>query len=252
MAANTSPIYSAYGDVHGGDLLTTAAADYTGQGALNAVIFTADATNGGFIQRLRFKAIGTNAATVARIYFNNGDGRLAAQISAPTGTPTGTLSTTGGTLMTGTGINYFARIVALDQYDGITAASTESASVSNATTGSTGSINWAWNAVIGAVSYRIYVGPITAGQVTYFTSTTNSYTQTAATGTRDNLSSSVNNHNMLIGELSLPATSIIATAATVDIDYPLNFALPPGGRILAGLGSTVAAGWVVTAFGGKY
>lgn len=247
MPANTSPIYSAYGDIQGGDLLTTAAADYTGQGALNAVVFHASDTNGGYVQRIRFKAIGTNVATVARIYFNNGQSRFVGQAAAPSGTPTGTPSTTGGTLRAG---NYFAKIVAVDQYGGKSAASTETAQVT--TTGSTGSITWNWTASTGAASYLVYVGPLTNSQLTYFTSTTNSYTQTTAIGTRDNLSTSINSNNSLIGELSLPATTASASAATVDIDYPLNFALPPGGRILVGLGTTVAAGWIVTCVGGEY
>lgn len=247
MPANTSPIYSAYGDIQGGDLLTTAAADYTGQGALNAVVFHAGDTNGGYVQRIRFKAIGTNVATVARIYFNNGQSRFVGQAAAPSGTPTGTPSTTGGSLLAG---NYFAKIIAVDQYGGKSAASTETAQVT--TTGSTSSITWNWTASTGAASYLVYVGPLTNSQLTYFTSTTNSYTQTAAIGTRDNLSTAVNNNNSLIGELSLPATTASASAGTVDIDYPLNFALPPGGRILVGLGTTVAAGWIATCVGGEY
>lgn len=247
MAANTSPIFSALGDVQGGDVLTTAAADYTGQGVNNAVVFQSDLDNGGFIQRLRFKALGTNAATVARIYFNNGQSRFLGQVAAPTGTPTGTPSSSGGTLLTG---SYFAKIVSVDQYGGRSVASTETASVS--VTGPTGSILWSWAAATGAASYRIYVGPTTGGQITYFTSTTNSFTQTAAVGTRDSLSNSVSNNNALIGEISLPATSSSTSAATVDIDYPLNFALPPGGRIIVGLGATVVAGWVVTGVGGEY
>jgi 1-deoxy-D-xylulose 5-phosphate reductoisomerase len=162
------------------------------------------------------------------------------------GTPTGTPSTTGGTLMAG---NYFAKIIAVDQYGSNTAVSTESASV--AVTGTTGSIGWAWTAVTGAVSYRIYVGPVTGGQLTYFTSTTNSFTQTAAVGIRDSLGTSVNN-NMFYGEVSLPITTAIATAATAEIDYVMNLALPPAYRIIMGLGTTVAAGWQVMAIGGAY
>ena len=59
-------------------------------------------------------------------------------------------------------------------------------------------------------------------------------------------------NNAFIGEVSLPATTAIATAATVDIDYPLNIALPPAFRIYFGLGTAVAAGWCCTAFAGNY
>lgn len=76
--ANTSPIFQRLGDVSANGttgfaaVFTTAAADYTGVSANNAVVFTGDATNGSWIERLRFKAIGTNVATVVRIYLNNG------------------------------------------------------------------------------------------------------------------------------------------------------------------------------------
>jgi hypothetical protein len=78
MAANISPIYSKQGSVSNNGttgmnaLVTAAANDYTGAGANNSLIFTADATNGSYVQRIRFKAGGTNVATVARIFINNG------------------------------------------------------------------------------------------------------------------------------------------------------------------------------------
>lgn len=59
-------------------------------------------------------------------------------------------------------------------------------------------------------------------------------------------------NNSFYGEISLPATTAATTTATVDVDYPMNIALPPGFRIYVGLGATVAAGWVVTAIGGVY
>ena len=59
-------------------------------------------------------------------------------------------------------------------------------------------------------------------------------------------------NNVFYGEISLPATPAIATAATVEIDYPLGFALPPGFRIYVGLGTAVAAGWAFCVIGGNY
>lgn len=59
-------------------------------------------------------------------------------------------------------------------------------------------------------------------------------------------------NNSFYGQVSLPATTAINTAATVEVDYPMNFAINPGFRIYVGLGTTVAAGWVCTAIGGKY
>lgn len=144
MAGNVTPIYSRVGDVSTngttgmGQSFLAAANDYTGIGANNVLIWTADATNGGYIQRIRMKPIGTNVSTVMRFFLNNG-------------------STNG-------------------------------------------------------------------------TATNNSF----------------------YGEISLPATTISATAALVDIDYPLNMALPAGFRIYAGLGTAVAAGWVCTPIAGKY
>lgn len=59
-------------------------------------------------------------------------------------------------------------------------------------------------------------------------------------------------NNTFFGEISLPATTASATAATPDIDYPLNIPLPPGFRIYVGLGTAVAAGWVVSTAAGHY
>ncbi len=144
MAANTTPIYSRLGDVTTnastgmGQAQTLASANYTGDGANNFLIFTADSTNGGFVQAIRCKAIGTNVASVLRLFLNNG--------SAPT---------------------------------------------------------------------------------------------TAA-------------NNAFFGEVSLPATTATNTAGTIDIDYPINKALPAGFRIYGGLATAVAAGWVCVPWSGKY
>lgn len=59
-------------------------------------------------------------------------------------------------------------------------------------------------------------------------------------------------NNAFYGELSLPATTATAVAATVELDYPMGFALPPGFRIYFGLGTAVAAGWVCVGIGGNY
>lgn len=75
---STDPVYSRRGQVSNNgttamnQLVTAAANDYTGAGANNSLIFTADATNGSFVQRIRLKAGGTNVASVARIFINNG------------------------------------------------------------------------------------------------------------------------------------------------------------------------------------
>jgi len=59
-------------------------------------------------------------------------------------------------------------------------------------------------------------------------------------------------NNSFYGEVSLPVTTATTTSGTTDVDYPMNFALNPGFCIYVGLGAAVAAGWVVTAIGGKY
>jgi len=59
-------------------------------------------------------------------------------------------------------------------------------------------------------------------------------------------------NNSFYGEISLPATTAIATAATIDLDYPMNFALPAGFTIYVLIATTVAAGWVVTPVAVKY
>lgn len=59
-------------------------------------------------------------------------------------------------------------------------------------------------------------------------------------------------NNAFYGEVSLPATTAIATAATDDIDYMMNIALPLGFRIYFQLATAVAAGWAGTGIGGKY
>jgi hypothetical protein len=60
------------------------------------------------------------------------------------------------------------------------------------------------------------------------------------------------NNSFFFGEVALPATTASSTAATPDIDYPLNFAIPPGYEIYVGLATTVAGGWQCGVIGGRY
>lgn len=246
--ANNNPIFSKVGDIQGSVLLNTAAADYTGQGVNNVCVFVADATSGGFVQRLRFKsgAAANTDAKVARIYINEGLGNQASFASTP-GQPSATATGSGSTLLAG---SYFAKVQAIDQYGSPTVLSTESASVT-VTAGQ--NIPWTWTASTSAASYRIWVGNITNGQQAYFTSTTNSFTQSVPY-VAGQLASPVDylSNNMLYGEVSLPVTSLSTTAATVEVDYPMNIALPPGYRIFVGLGAFTAGGWYVSVIGGKY
>jgi hypothetical protein len=61
-------------------------------------------------------------------------------------------------------------------------------------------------------------------------------------------------NNTFYGEISLPATTASTTAATVDVDYPVNVALPAGYRIVVGISATttLASGWVPTVIAGQY
>lgn len=59
-------------------------------------------------------------------------------------------------------------------------------------------------------------------------------------------------NNKFYGELSLPAVTGINTAATVDLDYPMEFQLDPTFRIYVGLGTTVASGWDCVAIAAQY
>jgi hypothetical protein len=59
-------------------------------------------------------------------------------------------------------------------------------------------------------------------------------------------------NNSLIGEMTLYATTASNTASTQAFEYPLNFALPAGYKVNVTIATTVAAGYYVTAIGGKY
>lgn len=66
-------------------------------------------------------------------------------------------------------------------------------------------------------------------------------------------------NNTLIAEVALPATTASNAALIGAVNLPndvellaLPVVLPPGYKILAVLGTAVAAGWRVTAFGGNY
>lgn len=59
-------------------------------------------------------------------------------------------------------------------------------------------------------------------------------------------------NNQFIGQISLPGVTAINTAATTEPEYTLEFAIKPSFRIYIGLGTTVAASWVPTVYGGNY
>ena len=59
-------------------------------------------------------------------------------------------------------------------------------------------------------------------------------------------------NNILIHEISLPATTADTDAETTEVKWEADFALPPGYKINVTLGAAVSGGWAVTAVGGKY
>jgi hypothetical protein len=59
-------------------------------------------------------------------------------------------------------------------------------------------------------------------------------------------------NNALFAELTLAATTLSEVGALASYEEFLNFALPIGYKLNVTLGTTVAAGYVVTVIGGKY
>ena len=59
-------------------------------------------------------------------------------------------------------------------------------------------------------------------------------------------------NNVLIAELSLPATTLSEVAALSGNELPLNIPVPPGYRVTVTLGTAVTGGYAVTGFGGDY
>ena len=59
-------------------------------------------------------------------------------------------------------------------------------------------------------------------------------------------------NNTLIGELTLPGSTLSEISAQPDFVLPLNFVLPAGYKINVTLGTAVAAGYQVSVIGGQY
>jgi hypothetical protein len=56
----------------------------------------------------------------------------------------------------------------------------------------------------------------------------------------------------LFDEITLSAITVSETAAQPSFEIPMNFALPAGYKLNITIGTTVAAGWYVSAIGGDY
>ena len=111
---------------------------------------------------------GTKPMVLKCVGLSNGLG-----IAVP-GTVTATGSSTGGTLAAAT---YYYKVTALNAA-GETVGSLE-ANVT--TTGTTSSVSLAWGAVTGATSYKVYRGTAAGLESVFYTTTTNSHTDTGAT-----------------------------------------------------------------------
>lgn len=59
-------------------------------------------------------------------------------------------------------------------------------------------------------------------------------------------------NNSLFAEISLPAITLSEVAGQLPLEIPLNIPLPAGYKLNCTIGTAVAAGWQVTAVGGKY
>jgi hypothetical protein len=59
-------------------------------------------------------------------------------------------------------------------------------------------------------------------------------------------------NNCCIGEVTLPATTNNEASAIPVVEYNLGITLPPGYVLYVTLGTTVSAGYDISAWGGKY
>ncbi len=121
-------------------------------------------------------------------------------------------ATTGGTLSAGT---YFYKIVAFDGASGSTVASAEVSAVVDGT--STTAVLLNWTAVVGATSYRVYKGTATNAQSSYYSPTTNTYTDTGLTGTTGTVS-----------------TATFSTLKTINLSFSGNSWFNTAGKLGVG------------------
>jgi hypothetical protein len=92
-------------------------------------------------------------------------------------------------------------------YKGVTETAA-SAEVSAPTTGTTGSVALSWPAVSGAAGYIVYRGTSANGESVFFTTTTNSFTDTGAAGAAGTVT------NVVTNALTIPSTITPAPSTT--------------------------------------
>jgi len=59
-------------------------------------------------------------------------------------------------------------------------------------------------------------------------------------------------NNVLIGEITLPATTVSQTAALIELGYLVNQGIQSGYKINMTIGTAVAAGWIASVDAGSY
>lgn len=126
-------------------------------------------------------------------------GLISNQIGVPA-TPTGTANNTSGSLAAAT---YYFKIVAVG---GMGNLSLPSAEANTTVTGGTSSIVINWAATPGASSYRIYYATAAGSQGAYYTSTTNTFTLTATSGTAGSPPSVDSTGQVLVGNTTTSVT----------------------------------------------
>jgi hypothetical protein len=173
----------------------------------------------------------TISTTTPLVYFFRtsrvGAGALTGQMNSlavlslanPSGTPTGTPAASGGTVAAGA--NYM-KVVAIDGAGNHTNVGTESALVTTVGVNDN-SIVWAWTAVTNAAYYQVWVGAVSGSEANYFTSPTNSFTQTLpiASGTGGTLPSTNNTGTSTIPLLTIGGgTNVIYRCLTAGASLP--------------------------------
>ena len=171
---------------------------------INGVSSVSLNVGGTSILNIASNGIGGNLNTLPLNGSLNQTGSLRVLALANATAPTGVASATGGTVSAST-TNY-AYISALDSIGNTLGV--QSAAVT--TTGTTSSIVWSWTAVVGASSYRIWCTTSNGVYSNYFTSTTNSFTQTlpSTSGTASTFPTNANT-----GQISV-AYNLTASALT--------------------------------------
>jgi len=200
----------------------------TGRIAASSEIVSTEAIRGGAISGSNLLINGNGAINGNFNLFGSFTTRLQiGELNMSSVTPVATPSLVGGTLAAGT---YYYRIVAIDLLGNVSQSSQSVTAV--IASGVTGSVALTWTAVNNAVSYRIYRGTVAGREGTFYSSATNSFTDTNAAGTSGRIQS-VN--NSMISYIASSATAsgnlarggyiapVLTAAANNDVLIGLDF-----------------------------